>query len=514
VPGAVWSERYGGTNGMGTCLLERGPLIVHREQHFLARNTGLTCCAAPILDHRGELIAVLDASGESDRAQQHTLVLVNMSAQMIENRLFLHRFRDAFVVRFHSRPELVGTWSEGIIALDPGGTIAAVDRNALFQLGCKSAQDLINAPLERVFNISLPALIGRSRKKSFHPMPVYEARHGGRFFAVAQEPESARRAAGGVSFARSGSSLPAASRSALDELDLGDASMARNIRAAKRVASRDVPILLIGEIGTGKELFARALHAASERARHSFVAASCAAIPEALLESQIIKAHGGTLFLDEIGELPGALQAWLLHVLEKREVVVLGSATPIQVDLRLVAATPFSLDEKIRRSEFREDLFYRLQGLVLTLPRFHEREDKRALLRHVFAQEAADTPSVSLSEELIDALCARQWPGNIRQLRNALRAMIALRAGDKLGVADLPSDYWHGAGPAEAGTPSPEVDSLNALGRAEREALLRELELERRNLSHVARKLGVSRNALYRKMHRLGIQWPIRKPLH
>src|SRR6267143_558555 len=433
VPGAVWSERYGGTNGMGTCLLERRPLIVHREQHFLARNIGLTCCAAPIFDHRSELVAVLDASGESDRAQQHTLVLVNMSAQMIENRLFLHRFRDAFVMRFHSRPELVGTWSEGIIALDPAGAIA-----------------------------------------------------------VAQEPESAPR----------GGALPSrASRSALDELDLGDASMARNIRAAKRVASRDVPILLIGETGTGKELFARALHASSERAEHAFVAVNCAAIPEALLHSEIVQAHGGTLFLDEIGELPGALQARLLQVLEKRE-------------MRLIAASPSGLEEKIDRGEFREDLFYRLQGLVLTLPRLDDRTDKRALIRHVFAQETADTPSVSLSEELIDALCAHPWRGNIRQLRNALRAMIARRSGDKLDVADLPSEYRLGARPAERGAALAETDSLNALGRAEREALLRELDLEHGNISHVARKLGVGRNTLYRKMHRLHIMWPVRKPLH
>src|SRR5205807_2349355 len=336
VPGALWSERYGGTNGMGTCLLERRPLIVHREQHFLARNTGLTCCAAPIFDHRSELIAVLDASGESDRAQHHTLVLVNMSARMIEHRLFLHRFRDAFVVRFHSRPELVGTWSEGIIALDRAGAIAAADHNALFQLGCKAGAALIGAPLERVFNVSLPALLGSSRRKSFHPLPVYEARHGGRFF------------------------------------------------------------------------------------------------PVALLHSELVQAHGGTLFLDEIGELPEALQTRLLHVLEKREVIAPGGATPIPVDLRLIAATPYSLEEKIRGGEFREDLFYRLQGLVVTLPRLDERTDKRTLIRHVFAQETADTPPVSLSEELIDALCAHRWRGNIRQLRNALRAMIARRCGDKL----------------------------------------------------------------------------------
>ena len=291
VPGAVWSERHGGTNGMGTCLLERAPLIIHRDQHFLARNTGLTCCAAPVFDHRGELIAVLDASGESDRAQQHTLVLVNMSAQMIENRLFLHRFRDAFVVRFHSRPELVGTWSEGIIALDLSGAITAVDRNALFQLGCKRADDLINAPLERVFNISLPALVERSHRKSFHALPIYEARHRGRVFAVAQEPESRQRGAGVTQVAlREEPSTPTESRSALDELDFGDPLMARNIEAAKRVLSRDVPILLLGETGTGKELFARALHATSGRADKPFVAVNCASMPEAEIQNEIGRA--------------------------------------------------------------------------------------------------------------------------------------------------------------------------------------------------------------------------------
>jgi transcriptional regulator of acetoin/glycerol metabolism len=427
----------------------------------------------------------------------------------------------------------VGTWSEGIIALDLSGAIVAVDRNALFQLGCKRAEDLINAPLERVFNISLPTLVERSHRKSFHALPIYEARHGGRFFAVAQEPESRQRGTGATRIAPlDRASISTVRRSALDELDLGDALMARNIRAAKRVASRDVPILLVGETGTGKELFARALHAASEDADQPFVTVNCASIPETLIERElfgerlggitagtgegdrgkIVQAHGGTLFLDEIDDLPYALQGRLLHVLEEREVIALGSQTPIKVDVRLVCATRCSLEDTVRRGEFREDLFYRLQGLVLTLPRFHEREDKRALLGHVFAQETAVAPSVSLSEDLIDALCARQWPGNIRQLRSALRAMIARRSRDQLEAADLPGDY--GLGPQPAEPPAPEKDSLNALRRAERDALRRELELERGNLSHVASKLGVSRNTLYRKMHRLGIKWPVKKPLH
>ena len=501
VPGGVWSERHGGTNGMGTCLAERVPLIVHREQHFLARNTGLTCCAAPIFDPAGDLAAVLDASGDSDRAQLHTLVLVNTSAQMIEKRLFLHRFRGAFVVRFHSRAELLGTPGEGLIALDDAGGIAALDRNALFELGGRRPAELLGAPLERIFNISLAALIGRCRRKPLQPLPLYEARHGARFFALAQEPESAQPKRAAPAAPAASVPLPAPSTSALDELDLGDPAMARNIRAAKRVASRAVPILLLGETGTGKELFARALHAASGRAAQAFVAINCAALHATPLKDRIVQADRGTLFLDEVGELSGASQAQLLDMLDSRESLS-------SVDLRLVAASSTGLEEKVRRGQFRENLYYRLQGLVLELPRFQERADKRALVLRLFAQEAADAPSVSLSERLIEALCAQRWPGNLRQLRNAVRGMIARRSGDRLDLGDLPLECSLGVHEARDETAPGEGRALNTLARAEREALVRELERERGNISHVARNLGVSRNAIYRKMHRLRIAWP------
>jgi sigma-54 dependent transcriptional regulator, acetoin dehydrogenase operon transcriptional activator AcoR len=532
VLGAVWSEEHGGTNGMGTCLFERAPLIIHRDQHFFSRNTGLTCCAAPIFDYRGELVAVLDASGESDRAQQHTLVLVNMSAQMIENRLFLNRFRDAFVVRFHSRPELVGTWGEGIIALDAAGAIAALDRNALFQLGCKGSSELIGAPLERVFNISLAALLGRSQKKSFHALPIYETRHGGRFFAVAQAPQSKRQQAGKQQLTpdEERAAAPAISRSVLDELDLGDPAMGRNIQAAKRLESRDIPLLLVGESGTGKEFFARALHSASERADKPFVAVNCGSLPEMHMQNEwfgragppgtgdsdrgrIVQANGGMLFLDDVGDLPLELQSQLLHVIEEREVMPHGCDSPVKIDVRLVCAIRGSLQEKVRRGEFREDLFYRLQGLVLPLPPLRERQDKAALIRHLFAQEVAATPSVTLSEDLVEALCAYSWPGNIRQLRNVLRGMIAMRTSDRLDTANLPSDYGIGLPAAEAQSreASPEAQSLNPLEKAERAALLREIDLHHGNISRVASRLGIGRNTLYRKMRRLGIAFPARQ---
>jgi transcriptional regulator of acetoin/glycerol metabolism len=533
--GAVWSEEHGGTNGMGTCLFERAPLIVHRDQHFFSRNVGLTCCAAPIFDHQGDLVAVLDASGESDRAQQHTLVLVNMSAQMIENRLFLHHFREAFVVRFHSRPELVGTWGEGLIALDGDGAIAALDRNALFQLGFKAATELLGAPLERVFNISLNALIGRSQRKSFHAVPIYDARHSGRFFALAQAPKSHRSLGARTRVTvLEDSATEAPGRSALDELDFGDPAMGRNIQAARRTQSRDVPILLIGESGTGKEFFARAMHASSDRADKPFVAVNCSSLPHADLahelfgrchapsaiappaedQGRIVQANGGTLFLDDVGELPLELQARLLHVIEEREVLRPGGESPVHVDVRLVSATRGGLQEKVRRGELREDLFYRLQSLVLTLPPLRDRKDKTALIRHLFAQESAATPGVVMGEDLVDALRAHSWPGNIRQLRNVLRGMIAMRSSERLDADSLPPDYDAGEAADEPAQDLPEApdeaQGLNPLERAERGALLREIELHHGNISRVAHKLGIGRNTLYRKMRRLAISLPSR----
>jgi transcriptional regulator of acetoin/glycerol metabolism len=525
VPGAVWSERHVGTNGIGTCLIERAPLIIHREQHFLSCNTGLSCCAAPIFDEQGNLLAVLDASAESERAQQHTLALLRMSAQMIEGQLFLRRFRDACIVRFHARAELVGSGGEGLIALAPGGRIVAVDRSAIAQLSAKSAAELIDSPLERLFNISLPALMERSQRKSFYPQPVYETHHGGRFFALAQAPQT-RWLREAKEPPPAHEPAPQLCRSLLEELDLGDPVMARNIQAARCCATRDIPILLLGESGTGKGLFARALHASSDRAHKPFITVHCGSLPAAALQAElfgdlegpgrIFQADGGTLFLDEVGELPPELQPQLLHLIEEREVSARGGETPVKLDVRIVSAARPGLREKLERGELREELFYRLQGLVLTLPPLRERQDRRALIRHLFAQEAAATPSVTLSEEVLDALCLSPWPGNLRQLRNVLRGLIALRTGDRLELGSFPSGYGIEAPQGLAGARDYPCDlnSLNRLERAERSALERELDEQHGNISHVAHKLGIGRNTVYRKMRRLGIPFPQRRPAH
>jgi transcriptional regulator of acetoin/glycerol metabolism len=545
MPGAVWSERAQGTNGMGTCLFERRPVTVHQDEHYLSRNTGLSCAAAPIFDHEGDLVGVLDASGESRLAQQHTLALVSMSVQMIENRVFLHQFRHDFILRFHNRPEFVGTLSEGAIALSVTGKVLAATRCALFQLGFTDRAQIVGRDITELFNITFPGLIDSTVRKAFHPVPIFEIRNGARFFAVVYQPLSTsggRHAAHigllpGVAAKESPAVQP---DSPLDRLQFGDPVMAANVDKAKRVLERNVAIMLLGETGTGKEMFARAIHASGSRANRPFIAINCASIPESLIESELfgyrsgaftgaskegqrgklLQANSGTLFLDEIGDMPVALQARLLRVLEEREVIPLGSETPVKLDIRLISATHCDLPKKIALGGFREDLYYRLQGVTLTLPPLRERADRGALIRHLADEESDEDSRIELDARLLFLLEQQRWPGNVRQLRHLLRSMIALRETDRLTVRDLPPEYQTGAAdlalvPGEEAAPEPPGEaSLNTLESAERRALLQVLQRHEWNLSGVARELDISRNTLYRKLQRLNIKPPEKSLVH
>ncbi|MDN4061579.1 sigma-54-dependent Fis family transcriptional regulator [Massilia sp. YIM B02769] len=547
--GAVWSERVQGTNGMGTCLVERRPITVHRDEHYLSRNIGLSCAAAPIFDHEGELVGVLDASGESRLAQQHTLALVCMSVQMIENRVFLHQFRHDYILRFHNRPEFVGTLHEGAIALSAEGKVLAASRGALFQLGFSSPAEIAGRDIGELFNVTFPGLVDNSIRRAFHPVPIFEVRNSARFFAVVYQPvagNGVRRAP--RSLQHTNAAIQEAP-CALDTVQFGDPVLAGHVATARRIAERNVSTVLLGETGTGKEVFARAMHLSGPRAAKPFVAINCASIPESLIESELfgyrsgaftgaskdgqrgklLQANGGTLFLDEIGDMPFTLQARLLRVLEEREVVPLGGEAPVKLDIRLISATHCDLTKKIAAGEFREDLYYRLQGVTLRLPPLRERADRRALIAHLVAQESDDGSVVELDEALLAALDRLRWPGNVRQLRHLLRSMIALRESDSLGLRDLPPEYrldLDDAAPALAVAPASGPTAplalpgdapdpaLTALESAEREVLLQALERHGWNMSGVARELNISRNTLYRKLQRLNIQHPDKALFH
>ena len=513
--GADWSEACEGTNGIGTCLVERQSLTIHQDEHFRGRHTGLTCSASPVFDPHGELLAVLDVSSArhevSRQSQFHTMALVNLSAKMIESCYFLRYFDNQWLLRFHLQAESVGLFSEGLLAFDGEGRISAVNQSALNLLG-HGRCGLLGQPVEAFFDCSLDELLGRASVNASASWPL-RTRDGRSLFALLRgQPRSIP--------------VPVVQRPVIAEqarlsgICIGDTALQEDFRKSLRVFERDVPLLINGETGSGKEAFAKAVHQASQRAEKAFVALNCAAIPESLIESELFgyrggsftgarkegmrgkvqQADGGTLFLDEIGDMPLALQTRLLRVLEDRQVVPIGGE-PEPVNVRIISATHRNLLERVQDGSFREDLYYRLNGLEVALPALRDRSDKSQLLDFLLAEEAGGE-TVVLDEPARQALLGFAWPGNVRQLRNVLRTLAALCDGGRIGLEDLPAMIRQ-VRPLPAVTI--EEPSEHPLDDAERLALLNALEQTRWHMTNTAEQLGVSRNTLYRKLRKHGI---------
>jgi transcriptional regulator of acetoin/glycerol metabolism len=530
--GALWDERHEGTNGIGTCLAETGPVTVHREEHFRGYNLTLSCSAAPILDPHGGILAVLDAStansSDSRLIQRHTMALVNMSAHLISRWNFLNEYRHSWILRFHSRPEFVGLLHEALMAIDDDGDILAVNESALVQLGCSTRQSLVGEPIGKYFQFNFGALEQRAKFEPSAIWPVRDVAHGRRFFAIAREPARLAEHAQ-VSLSNE---LGAAAEGPLEREHVGeDAQMRKNLACGRQLFAKQVPILLHGATGTGKEAFAKSLHRGSLWSDKPFVTVNCAAIPESLIESElfgytrgaftgaakegrvgkILQSNGGTLFLDEIGDMPLMLQTRLLRVIEEREVVPLGSEQAIPVNLHVISATHRDVLQMIQTGEFREDLYYRLNGVTLHLPLLRDRGDKTDLIRTLLREENAGQDCIKIDEDAFRKLMQYSWPGNIRQLRNVLRTASALCREGVIRASNLPQEILDTEprpaplAPAQtepAGASAAEGSPSAALREAECAALLRELERMRWNISRTAQTLGISRNTLYRKIHK------------
>ncbi|NGY03230.1 sigma-54-dependent Fis family transcriptional regulator [Solimonas terrae] len=547
IVGANWSEQSEGTNGIGTCIAEARPVMIHRADHFRARHIALSCSGSPIRDPQGDMIAVLDASvvGSHDTrsSQMHTMALVNTSARLIEKCLFLRRSQPFRVLRFHSRPEFVNLLHDAALALAEDGTVVAADDMAVSLLSAQSRRALVGSRFSDLFEIDDSDL--RQLESARHALfPVRDRRYGRRYFLSLVPPQNStpyisaqplRRVAAASESVRI-EPLGKPEAMTLSELAGDDPMMLRNTRSASRVANSPVPILIQGPTGSGKEAFSKALHLASERASQTFVAVNCGAIPESLIEAElfgykggaftgarkegsrgrILQASGGTLFLDEIGDMPLNLQTRLLRVLEEQEVVPLGGDTAIKVDLRVISASHRPLREMIQRGEFREDLYYRLNGITLELPALRQRGDIERLVRRFIAMET-DRP-VTIDGDAFACLLAYPWPGNIRELRNVVRTALAICDGDVIRREDLPSELRNGGDKPAAAAPVannlPAAPALptettgasgNPLEAAERKAILQAIEQNRWNMTLTARALAMSRNTLYRKLARHGI---------
>lgn len=538
IVGAQWSEQSEGTNGIGTCATEARPITIHAQDHFRSRHVGLSCSAAPIHDPNGRLLAVLDASsvnaGGTRDSKMHTVALVNSSARMIEKCLFLRRHSTDSILRFHHRPEFVDLLHDGAIAVSSDGTIVATDMTGLRLLGALDRKDLIGRSIADVFDTTYEELLATADAGRRAMWELRDNRFGRRYYANLVEacPLRPRPAISSpaplgdrVYIACDESTAPMT----LVELAGEDPQMLRNLGIALRVADSRVSVVIRGPTGSGKEVFAKALHLASGRAKQAFVAINCAAIPEALIESElfgysrgaftgarregmsgrIVQASGGTLFLDEIGDMPLALQTRLLRVLEELEVTPLGGDAAIKVDIRIMCASHSDLADLMARGEFREDLYYRLNGISLELPPLAMRRDKEALIRKCIARESRGGKTTSIEVTALKKLLEYRWPGNIRELRNAVRTAIAICNDRLIRVSDLPADILRD--PPQPRGRSGDVDGKAAVGalisleNAERQALVQVIEQNHWNMTLVAAHFKISRNTLYRKIKRHGI---------
>ncbi|WP_332778205.1 sigma-54-dependent Fis family transcriptional regulator [Polaromonas sp.] len=520
-PGATWHEHYRGTNAIGTALADGLPVVVHAAEHYLERNGFLTCAAAPIHDCAGRLLGALDISGDHRGYHRHTLGLVRSAARMIEHRLFDTRHAGGLRLRLHAQSEGIGTVAEGLVALAEDGLLTGANAVALDMLGLAWI-DIGRTTLDALLAVNLPTLQDWCRRPSTTPRVVHTA--AGRAFWM--RVEAGRHTPSPLTpdpvEVRPSPLGGAAMADALAALDTGDAVLRAAIERARKVMGKPIALLLQGESGVGKEVFARAVHASGPRCSQPFVAVNCAALPENLIEAELFgyspgaytgarregapgrirEAQGGTLFLDEIGDMALPLQARLLRVLQERQVVPLGGGKPVAVDFALICATHRQLPQEMQSGRFREDLYYRLNGLTLQLPALRERSD----LDHLLEQQLRDTlpeRELQVAPDLLQALRGYRWPGNVRQLANALRTACALLDDHEtvIGWTHLPDDL------AQALRQVPEAAARAARDEADpdlrevsRRTIERILGESQGNLSEASRRLGISRNTLYRKL--------------
>jgi sigma-54 dependent transcriptional regulator, acetoin dehydrogenase operon transcriptional activator AcoR len=631
-PGVNWSEPAKGTNAIGTALVSEVPTLVHADEHFMHANHFLTCSAAPILDPRGNMLGVLDVTGDHRSFHQHTMALVKMSARMIENHWLTDDYRHVMRLHFHNRVEFIGTLKEGLLAITADGHVVGANRSALDQLSMSGAAVRMQT-VETLFGVTVAQLVDHFRSPLATPFAAplstpsrlpATAQHGGgqvlhllaRFdwpvwHTIAEaasgsalsngpapgatdaatqaldqghvstpstqpavgQPQADESAdangylnnhhptvlqADAVGFAGAGAKPLHRRRQVpptMDALDTGDVHVSQVLDRARRVVDRNIPILILGEPGVGKGLLARTLHHTSRRRDKPFVALNCTTLPAAQLEvelfgleammfrgarrpaqmGKVLQAQGGTLFLDEIGELPLDVQAQLLRVIQERQVVPMGSHVPITVDVSIICSTQANLRDLIVAKRFREDLYYRLNGLAVKLPALRERSDVLALAQAAMARDLDATPPI-LDDDVQRLLLQSAWPGNVRQLVNVLRTACVMAAGEPvLRQSHLPDDfvdecYAHVAAlqatssgangranhardadakvAGEAG-----VDGLHggargvaspgtvqSLGAIEVEAIRTALDACGGNISEAAKRLGISRNTIYRRL--------------
>lgn len=458
--GANWSELLKGTNAIGTSLVEQQPVKVLGCEHFIKKNHILACAASPIFDIDGRLQAILDLSGEAKRGIDQIFRLVNMAARLIERELHFLQLQKQFDIHKAKHDSIVELVKEGALFIDKEGTVCEVNPAAARVMGIKT-KDFLGKNIQELFNMNNIWVFDHTTKDKYE-LTICSKSGSSLFGAQAKKICDSdgnlegivavidrdnriekRRAGAPPQFMGHSSNISYSFDQIFGESDC----FARVIAMCRRVARSNSTVLLVGETGTGKEMLAQSIHQESERRTHPFVALNCAAIPSALLESELFgyeegaytgarkggnpgkfeQANGGTLFLDEIGDMPFPAQVGLLRALQEKQVFRIGGRQSKQIDVRIIAATHRNLSELVKKGLFRHDLFYRLNVVKIGIPPLRERKEDIELLARLFFEKfktALGRSSMELLPQTIEKFKEYSWPGNIRELENTIEGLV------------------------------------------------------------------------------------------
>ncbi|MBN8284071.1 sigma-54-dependent Fis family transcriptional regulator [Zoogloea sp.] len=532
--GANWSELACGTNAIGTALEVGQPVQIHSAEHYCAGIKRWSCSATVIRDpYDGSILGVVDVSGLSASYSRHSLALVVATAGRIENRLAKIELGIRYRLLEGCVDRLSGTSADGIIVFDRRGRAIKANGRASAALADLGIGEMAVAP-DGLASLSLSWKKGRRapderpewmREEWLEPV-IQNGEHIG---AVLTLP--GRRSVGSGRVSSAVFSCDAAEKGAFERVVGESPALLQAVGRAQQLAKSRVPVLLLGETGVGKDVFARCIHESGATRDAPFVALNCGGFSRELLTSELFgytegsftgarrggmigkieAADGGTLFLDEIGEMPIDLQPHFLRVLEEGEVYRLGENKPRKVNFRLIAATNRDLRKEIQAGRFRMDLFYRVAVTSINIPSLRERAADIPLLgdyylRRLSLQHGLE-PRV-LSPGAIELLRQYGWPGNIREFRNVMESMLLTARGHVLTEADLPADLvttLAGDSPAALDVQGDERD-LTCLENAERDAILRAIKGCRGNMTAVARELGIAKSTVYVKLKRFGLE--------
>jgi transcriptional regulator of acetoin/glycerol metabolism len=488
-PGVDWGEATIGTNAIGTAIAETCEISVRGAEHFFGAHHILSCSAVPILDPAGQIIGVLDLSNSSRLVQTHTLALVKRAVEQIERRLFERRFGAHDRVHFHADPSLVDGPHEGLLAFEEDRLVGA-NRYGLQLLGLEWSV-LGNMRFREIFDADLRSLIG-DRPPEENRIRTFR---GSTMFA---RMEPSRRAMAAHSSDRPTGAVR------VEPVAFFDERVTRSLERAVRLSDAGLPILVQGEIGTGKEIFARRLHAAGRRQAGAFVVVDCSAHDSAELEAvlfdpisgAIAQAEGGVLFLEAIEALPMAVQGRLVGLLVRGPGRT-GERPP--PDAAVVVATHCRLPDRVAQGAFRQDLMMAVGAYTVDLEPLRRHPDRASLIADLWARVAPSRLRGRLLTETAAQLAAYDWPGNHRQLLATLRALVVLaEAGERLDPETLPVEIRESREAASEATVELDVEvGLETITLAAMQAAV---EAEGGNVSRAARRLGIHRSTLYRRL--------------